>query len=139
MLKMGFMISLSGLITLGASYILRIYISNTGGVNDVGLYNAGFAILIHMLDWYCFAAFTDLYPRLASVANNNDLCKNTINQQAEIAILILAPIIIAFIVFANWAVILLYSNKFTPINDMILWAALGMFLKRLVGSLLLSF
>ncbi len=129
MLKMGFMISLSGLITLGASYVLRIYISNTGGVNDVGLYNAGFAIINTYVGLIFTAMGTDFYPRLAAVAKNNNLCKITINQQAEISILILAPIIVAFIVFANWAVILLYSNKFTPINDMILWACLGMLFK----------
>ena len=31
-IKMGFMISLSGLISYGVSYLIRIYISNTGGV-----------------------------------------------------------------------------------------------------------
>lgn len=45
MLQMGFMLSLSSLITIGASYIVRIYISHSGGLTDVGLYNAGFAII----------------------------------------------------------------------------------------------
>src|SRR5690606_3439396 len=39
MLKLGLMISLSGLITVGVSYLVRIYITRTGGVEDVGLYN----------------------------------------------------------------------------------------------------
>jgi hypothetical protein len=32
---------------------------------------------------------TDYYPRLASVAADRDLCNRVINQQAEIAVLIL--------------------------------------------------
>jgi O-antigen/teichoic acid export membrane protein len=72
------------------------------------------------------AMSTDFYPRLSAVAYSNALCKETINQQAEIAILILAPIIMIFLVFIEWVVILLYSSKFNPIDVMIHWAVLGM-------------
>lgn len=129
MLKMGFMISLSGLITLGASYIVRIYISNIGGVDQVGLYNAGFAIINTYVGLIFTAISSDYYPRLSAVAFSNEKSKEVINQQAEIALLIIAPIILIFLVFINWVVIMLYSAKFIPINDMILYAALGMLFK----------
>lgn len=129
MLKMGFLISLSGLITLGASYIVRIFITRTGGVADVGLYNAGFAIINTYVGLIFTAMGTDYYPRLAAVAHSNSESRTAINQQAEIAILILAPIIMIFLVFINWVVIILYSNQFVAVNDMILYAALGMFFK----------
>jgi O-antigen/teichoic acid export membrane protein len=141
MLKMGFMISLSGLITLGASYIVRIYISNTGGIDQVGLYNAGFAIINTYVGLVFTAMSTDYYPRLSAVAHSNELSRHIINQQAEIALLILAPIIIVFLVFIKWVVIILYSSKFIPINDMILYAALGMFFKAAtwaIGIIFLS-
>ncbi|MCA1919184.1 MAG: oligosaccharide flippase family protein, partial [Flavobacterium piscis] len=129
MLKLGFMISLSGLITMGASYIVRIYISNTGGVDQVGLYNAGFAIINTYVGLVFTAMSTDYYPRLSAVAQSNEKSREVINQQVEIALLILAPIIMLFLVFINWVVIILYSTKFLPVNDMILYAALGMFFK----------
>jgi len=129
MLKMGFMISLSGLITLGASYIVRIFISNTGGIDQVGLYNAGFAIINSYVGMIFTAMGTDFFPRLAAVSKSNEQSKIIINQQAEIAILILAPVIMVFLVFINWVVILLYSSKFIEVNDMILWAVLGIFFK----------
>ena len=129
MLKMGFMISLSGLITLGAAYVVRIYISNTGGVDQVGLYNAGFAIINTYVGMVFTAMGTDYYPRLSGVAHSNSKSREVINQQAEIAILILAPIILFFLVFINWIVIILFSKQFMPINDMILFAALGMLFK----------
>lgn len=141
MLKMGFMISLSGLITLGASYIVRLFISNTGGVADVGLYNAGFAIINTYVGLIFTAMGTDYYPRLAAVSHSNTESRTIINQQAEIALLILAPIIMIFLVFINWVVILLYSNQFVAVNDMILYAALGIFFKAAswtVGFLFLA-
>ena len=129
MLKMGFMISLSGLMTIGASYIIRIFISRTDSIEQVGLYNAGFAIINTYVSLIFTAMATDYYPRLSAVANDNQRCNQTINQQAEIAILILAPIIIIFLVFIKWVIIILYSNQFISVNSMIQWAALGMFFK----------
>lgn len=129
MLKMGFLISMSGFITMGASYIVRIYISNIGGVDQVGLYDAGFAIINTYVGIIFTAMSTDYYPRLSAVSHSNVKSSEVINQQAEIALLILAPVIMVFLVFINWVVIILYSNKFLPVNDMILYAALGMFFK----------
>lgn len=129
MLKMGFMISLSSLITIGASYIVRIFISNHGDIAEVGLYTAGFAIINSYVGMIFTAMAADYYPRLSAVSNNNSESKEVINQQAEIAMLIIAPIIIVFLVFINWVVILLYSKLFLPVTDMLYWAALGMLFK----------
>ncbi|MBP8959663.1 MAG: O-antigen translocase [Bacteroidales bacterium] len=141
MLKMGFMLSLSGLITTAASYIIRIYISNTGGVEDVGLYSAGFAIISTYVGLVFTAMSTDYYPRLSGVAHDNRQAALLINQQAEVAVLVLAPILTVFLIFINFVVILLYSTKFTPVNGMILWAAIGMYFKAAcwaVGFILLA-
>ena len=135
MLKMGFVISLSGMVTMGASYIVRIFISNTGSVEQVGLYNAGFAIINSYVGLIFTAMGTDYYPRLSAVSHSNELCKKTINQQAEIATLILGPIIMVFLVFIQWVVIILYSNKFVSINEMLRWVALGMFFKAASWSI----
>lgn len=135
MLRMGFMISLSGLITTAGSYIVRVFISNTGGIDQVGLYTAGFAIIGTYVGMVFTAMGTDYYPRLSSVANDNSKSRELINQQAEIAILILAPILAIFLVFINWAVILLYSTKFIAVNELIHWAALGMYFKAAAWSI----
>lgn len=141
MMIMGFMISLSGLISILVAYLLRIFISRTGNVADVGLYNAGFTIINTYVGMIFTAMATDYFPRLSAVAHSNDLCKQNINQQAEIAILILAPILMIFLIFINWAVILLYSAKFLAVTGMIYWAALGMLFKAAswaVGFVLLA-
>ncbi len=129
MLFMGFIISLSSLINLGVSYIVRIYISYSGGVEQVGLYSAGFAIITTYVGLVFTAMGTDYYPRLSAVANSNELSKQTINEQAEIALLVLAPILMVFLVFIQWMIIILYSDKFIAVDTMIHWAALGMLFK----------
>lgn len=139
MLTMGFMISLSGIITLAFSYLVRIFISNYGSVDDVGLYNAGFAIVNTYVGMIFTAMATDYYPKLSGVAHDVDKMNQTINQQAEIAILILSPIILVFIVFIKWVVFLLYSEAFLPVNQMILYAAVGMLFKALSWAIAFVF
>lgn len=139
MMQMGFMISVSGLIAFGASHIVRIFISNTGGVEQVGLYNAGFAMINTYVGLVFTSMGTDYYPRLSAVAHDNKKCKEVINQQAEIALLILGPIIAAFIIFIHWIIILLYSNKFAGIDEMINYAAVGILFKAASWSIAFMF
>jgi len=135
MLRMGVLLSISGLIATAASYILRVFINKTGGVNEVGLYSAGFTLISTYVGLVFTAMGTDYYPRLAGIANNSKKAISMINQQTEIAILILAPILTVFMIFVNWVVILLYSHKFTAINGMIHWAALGMYFRAISWSI----
>lgn len=129
MMMMGFMLSLTGLMSLTESYIVRIFISNTGGVEDVGLYNAGVAIITIYVGLVFNAMGTDYYPRLSGVAHENKKATILINQQAEIAVLILAPILTSFLIFIDWVIILLYSEQFIEVSSFVYWAALGMFFK----------
>ena len=135
MLRMGFIISLSGLLATGGSYIVRVFISRAGGIEEVGLYNAGFAVINTYVGMIFSAMATDYYPRLSAVAHDNLLCKRTINQQAEIALLVLSPILVAFLIFINWVVVLLYSDQFVAVNTMIYWATMGMFFKSTSWSI----
>jgi O-antigen/teichoic acid export membrane protein len=127
--RMGFLISLSGLLGLLVSYITRVFISRVGGVTEVGLYNAGFAILTTYVGMVFTAMGTDYYPRLSAVANDKQKRNETINQQAEIAVLILGPVLIGFLVFIKWVIVFLYSYQFTAIIPMINWSVLGILFK----------
>lgn len=129
MIKMGFILSINGLIAVGASYVVRIFISRAGGIEQVGLYNAGFAIINTYVGMVFTAMVTDYFPRLSGIAYDNEKASNIINQQAEIALLILAPILTVFLIYVNFIVILFYSSKFLLVDSMIHWAALGMFFK----------
>jgi O-antigen/teichoic acid export membrane protein len=139
MMVMGFMISLSGLITLIAAYLLRIFINRTGNVADVGFYSAGFTIINTYVGMIFTAMGTDYYPRLSVVASDDEQCKQLINQQSEIALLILAPILITFLIFVNWAIIILYSSQFLSITGMVYWATMGIFFKAVSWAIAFVF
>lgn len=129
MLKIGLVMSLNSILALGVAYIVRIFIVRIGGTVEVGLYTAGFAIVNGYVGLIFTAMGTDYYPRLAGVNKDNVKCKEIINQQAEIAILIIAPILMIFLLIVPYAIYLLYSNKFIPITGYMQWAMLGMIFK----------
>jgi O-antigen/teichoic acid export membrane protein len=141
MLKMGFLLSISGLFSVLSSYIIRLFISNFGTLEIVGLFNAGFTIINVYVGMVFTAMSTDYYPRLAAVQNNRLEYNKLINQQSEIALIILAPMICVFLIYINWIVIILYSESFLPITEMIHWAIMGIFFKAIswsIGYLILA-
>lgn len=129
MLKLGFFLSLSGLLTSGVAYIIRLYISNKGGLDDVGLYTAGFAIVNTYVGMVFTAMGTEYLPRISSYAKDVEQFTKAINSQMEISILLIAPLICAFIIFGDLGVQLLYSRDFLSIDLMICFAIFAVFFK----------
>lgn len=139
MMKMGFFIALQGLLSVGAAYAIRLYIRSEGGLDEVGLYTAGFAIINTYVGLVFTAMSSEYYPRLACYGDDPMKFNEVVNQEIEISLLLLSPIIILFIVFANVAITLLYSTKFLAIQGMLYWAIVGIFFKAPAWCLAFSF
>lgn len=137
MLGMGLSMSLTNILTLGIAYLLRAFIAHTGGTEQVGLYTAGFAIVNTYIGMVFTAMSTDYYPRLSSVNTDNAKCRDLINQQAEIATLLVAPLALVFIVLAPFIIIILYSEAFLDVVPFMQLCMLGMLFKA--GSWSISF
>lgn len=135
MLKMGVLISIQGIFSVSASYLIRMFISRIGSIDDVGLFNAGFTIVNTYVGLVFTAMATDYYPRLSAIASDDNSFVKAINQQAEISLLLLAPIIVAFIAYIRVAVVVLYSTKFIPAEGMMYWAMAAMFFKAMAWSM----
>ena len=121
MIKLGFFLSLQILLSHGVLYLVKNYVSQTGGIEEVGLYSAGTSIVNVYLGLVFSAIATSYFPQLAGTKSNEEM-GDAVKKQAEISILLFAPIIVAFIVFARPAIIVLYSEKFLPIEGLLYWA-----------------
>lgn len=128
-LKMGIPLALSEVFPLVSSYLIRIFVSSHGGVADVGLYTAGFAILNGYVGMIFTAMSSDYIPRLSAIVVDNKECEATINSQILLSILILFPILAVLIPLSKFIVWVLYSDAFIAISGMICWGALGMIVK----------
>ena len=140
MINLGVMLSLSSLITLLVAYIIRIYIGSANeteelGLIDVGLYSAGFVILNSYVGIIFNAMGTDYFPRLSEIANDINKLRKTVLEQATVAILLIAPIIVVFLACAPFIIVILYSHEFSPIVAMVTWGILGMIFKAVSWSM----
>ena len=129
MLKMGLAMSISGIMVTLTSYLLRGFIRYEGGTEQVGLFTAGFMLTNSYVGMVFNAMGTDYYPRLSAVNQDNAKCTEVINQQGEIATLIIAPILISCMILMPFIIKLIYSDEFLSANDYILWAVSGMMFK----------
>lgn len=139
MLRMGIAMSVSSLLTLVFSYLLRGFIRYQGDIEAVGIFTAGFAIINTYVGMIFDAMIKDFYPRLSAISSDNVKCSQVVNQQAEVGILIMAPMLIACLVFMPIVIWILYSDKFMGAMDYIVWAIPGMLFKLASWTVALIF
>ena len=137
MLVMGISMSLSGILCTVVAYAIRSYIQVNGGIEIVGLYQAGFIIMSTYVGMITNALATDYYPRLAAINKDNHKCREVVSQQGEIGVMILAPMLTVCLVFMPFVLKILYSNSFLAANEYISWSCLGMMLR--MASWVLAF
>ncbi len=135
MVKLGITLSVSSMIALLAAYVIQIYISGEGGVSEVGYYTAGIVILNTYVGLIFNAMATDYYPRLAGIADSIVEVRKTVFEQAYIAVLLITPIILLFLIFAPLIITILYTDDFLPVVEFVSWGILGMLLKAASWSI----
>lgn len=139
MLTMGLTMSLTQFLSIATSYALRSCIRMWGGVDEVGLYTAGFMLMSQYTGLVFQAMATDFYPRLAAVNQDNQKCRVIMNQQGEVGFLLLGPLMLLCVVFIPIVVPILYSDAFLAVNDYIIWCAPGVIIQMAAWSISYSF
>lgn len=139
MMKMGIAMTINNIIVLGIAYLLRWFIRLQGGLEEVGLFTAGFTIVNTYAGMVFSAMATDYYPRLAAVNHDNNKGNLIINQQIEVATLIVAPLMVLCIVFMPLIIKILYSDQFLDANIFIIWTSAGIIFKATSWALSYNF
>lgn len=134
-IKLGVMLTLSGLLTLLSSYIIQIYVAKNGGLTEVGFYNAGFTLLNSYVGIVFTVMSTDYFPKLASVCNDNNKIRESVTEQAYVSIFIITPIVILFLVFVPLIIKILYNSKFISIIPMVCFGMLAMLFRAVSWSM----
>jgi O-antigen/teichoic acid export membrane protein len=75
MAKLGIFMTMAGFIASFSAYILNAFISNRGGVEQVGLFKAGWGVVGQYTSIIFSAMATDYFPRLSAIQDNDDKVK----------------------------------------------------------------
>lgn len=135
MIKLGFIITLSSSINILVTYLVNAFISRTGSLGDVGLYQAGWNITNKYVGLVFTAMIIDYFPRLSKINSDNSKVSEVVNQQSEIAILILSPILILLLSTTPLVINILYTKEFLPVVTFIEWVMLGILFRALGWTL----
>lgn len=133
--KLGFMLTISSVLTLLSTYLIQIYIGKNGGLDQVGFYNAGFTLLNSYVGIIFTVMSTDYFPKLASINTDNEKVKASVQQQAFISILIITPIIVLFLTLIPVLIKVIYTPKFNEIIPMVCFGILGMLFRAVSWSM----
>ncbi|MBN1102448.1 MAG: O-antigen translocase [Deltaproteobacteria bacterium] len=123
--SLGFVFMTTALMTAGTQLAVRVIIRETLGIEAVGHFQAAWSITTLYLGFILGAMGTDYYPRLTSVAKDQQASNNMINQQCEISLLLAGPVILAMMALAALVVRLLYSGAFHETILVLRWQLLG--------------
>ena len=129
LLKLGVVFMASGLMAMGAAYLVRVIVLRKIGLEAAGYYQAAWALGGLYIGFILQAMGADFYPRLTAVANDNAECNRLVNEQAEVGLLLAGPGVIATLTFAPLVIGLFYSASFGPAVEILRWICLGMMLR----------
>jgi PST family polysaccharide transporter len=125
MVRMGFTLMIASFAALLTEFVIRSYISNVAGLEQVGFFHAGHVILTAYFVIIITALVTDYYPRISSINTQNELVQEELNKQIKVGFLLIGPLVILFILFLNLSLELLYSNEFLSSSEYIVFAVFG--------------
>lgn len=135
MITLGFVIALGGLIGNLSAYMMNIYLSHMGTIQIVGLYAAATTIANSYIFMVMSAMSSDYVPRIAALSDDRQGQIEAINKQLILVVLILTPLIVAFIAFAKEAVFILYSSEFYDVVPMLQLFMVGMLFQAITWCL----
>jgi PST family polysaccharide transporter len=129
LLKLGSAFMVSGMMTMGVAYAVRIIILRQVGVDATGLYQSAWTLGGLYVGFILQAMGADFYPRLTASANNNEECNRLVNEQTLVGLLLAGPGVLATLTFAPLIIALFYSAKFGAAVAVLRWICMGVMLQ----------
>jgi O-antigen/teichoic acid export membrane protein len=130
MIKLGFVLASSVFLASGVKFAISAFITRTGSLSDLGLYNAGIAITMGYTGLIFTAMTQDYFPRLTeAVHKKGEYWRKIINEQTHLIAIILTPILLFILTVLPWMIKLLLSDEFMEITNFVSLFILGIFLE----------
>ena len=129
MLLLGLSFALTGMINHSAQLGIRTFINHGGGLEAVGLFNAGYTIFT-TLGSVAFASLDSYYfPRISGIFSDLEQLRQTVYRQTKVTVSIIVPLALIVIALLNWVLPLLFSHEFDSVIPMAQIALIGLFFR----------
>ena len=115
------------LLANGVDLFVRSLVTREFGIDAAGFYQAAWALSGIFAGFVLHAMGADYYPRLTAAIEDTQEAIGLVNEQVEIGILLVLPLLLGTIALAPILVRVLYSEAFLPAAVLIPWFLIGVF------------
>jgi len=136
-IHIGAVLATTSFISTGVQLAARVLIAHSTTINDVGYFQAAWAVSVLYLGFVLGAMSQDYYPRLAETRADPTALSRMVNEQAKVSFLLAGPAILGLLTLSSQVVALLYTSEFTATVQLLRWQLLGDVLK--IGSWTLGY
>ena len=141
MVSLGVVVSASLVLSGAAQFASRLIVERALGLTFAGYFQAAWSVSNVYLGFVLTALAAEYYPRISALSDDKERLNDAVSTQITVALLLAGPVILGMILFAPWAVTLLYSDAFAETVAVLRWQLVGDVLKVAawaVGFLLLA-
>ena len=129
MLKLGFVLMVGVLSVNLFTFLTNIAIGRIGSIEDLGLFQSASSITSQSIVVVMAIMASDFFPRLSAVCTDTPKVRVMVNQQLELILLIIAPIVLFIVFFTPFIVRVLLSEEFLVIVPILRSMALALLVR----------
>lgn len=131
MVRLGVAFVVAGILGSGAEFVIRSYLSYSTSLEAVGLYTAGYMMIMTYASVVFSSMESDFFPRLSANHRYATTANTVVNRQIEVSLLLVSPLLVFFTIALPVLLPLLYSGKFAPVIGMMQVMVLAMYFRAI--------
>ena len=114
MVRLGIAFVIAGILGSGAEFLIRSFLSYSASLETVGLYTAGYMMIMTYAGVAFSSLESDYFPRLSASNKHHTTTNTVVNRQIEVSLLLVSPLLVFFTIAMPILLPMLYSGKFSP-------------------------
>lgn len=132
-IRLGLILTLSNALTMVSNFVITVFLNRYASTDEVGVFQAGFAIVNNYMGILVSALTVEYFPRLSANISNRQRSEVLVSHQLMILMTLLVPGVVLFLLLRHQVVWLLYSADFSGAVPYLTFAVGGGVL-RMVSS-----
>lgn len=132
MIKLGIPYVAASIINALTALAVPAVLFSLGGVEDVGSYKVGYGLMVVYAGIVFVAVESDYFPRLSAVKDNVPRMNYAINQQIDICVLFIAPLLLFMMLAMPFMIRILFTAEYLAVATMATLSAFYMFFRAIM-------
>ena len=130
LLRLGLSYILAGVVATAAELAIRTALKHQmSSWEELGLYTAGFTLIVSYARIVFVAMDADFFPQLSAIRSDATRANRLINRQTDVLVMLMTPLLIVFALLLPLVIRVLLTAEFLPVIPMVVCGLSFMFFK----------